>query len=347
MDSKKCIVVFLTEDTAETYDGKPLMLQDALFCPILTWCMRAWLKKGVRRFFVVCDAQYVDDAAACFPEEAAAVAGTEEDYRRDIGEFARGCWIEEVHEAMLPVGSMMLSFRTVAELARLRRAVKEEIVMFHQRTGVKVVDIDNTYIDPRVTIGAGTVLLPGTILRGTTVVGEHCEIGPNAMVEDSRIGDGCVVNASQVYGSELGKEVHVGPFAHIRPNCQVGDRCKVGAFVEIKNAVFGPDTKMSHLTYVGDADVGAGVNFGCGTITSNYDGFRKHRTVIGDNAFIGCNTNLVPPVTVGDGSYIAAGTTVTGDVEPDALAISRVRQENKPGWAKAKRALHKKPEPKD
>ena len=167
MDNKKCIVVFLTEDTAETYDGKPLMLQDALFCPILTWCMRAWLKKGVRRFFVVCAEEYLDEVTACFPPECAAVAGTVEDYQRDIGEFAHGCWIEEVREAMLPVGSMMLSFRTTAELARLQRAVKEEIVMFHQRTGVKVLDIDNTYIDPRVTIGAGTVLLPGTILRGT------------------------------------------------------------------------------------------------------------------------------------------------------------------------------------
>ncbi len=214
--------------------------------------------------------------------------------------------------------------------------------MYHQRTGVKVLDMENTYIDPRVTIGAGTVLLPGTILRGDTVIGEDCVIGPNTMIVDSRIDRCCTVNASQVYESELGKSVHVGPYAHIRPHCRLGDGCKAGAFVEIKNAVFGPGTKMSHLTYVGDADVGSGVNFGCGTITSNYDGFRKHRTVIGDGAFVGCNTNLVPPVTVGAGAYIAAGTTVTRDVEPDALAISRVRQENKAGWARTRRAMHKK-----
>ena len=168
MDSKKCIVVFLTEDQAGTYDGKPLMLQDALFCPILTWCMRAWMKKGVRRFFVVCDSRYVDEVTACFPSDAVAMAGTEEDYKREIGELAHGCWVEEVHEAMLPVGSMMLSFHTVAELVRLQRAVKEEIVMFHQRTGVKVLDMENTYIDPRVTIGPGTVLLPGTIWKEGT-----------------------------------------------------------------------------------------------------------------------------------------------------------------------------------
>lgn len=342
MDNKKCIVVFLTEDTAQTYNGKPLMLQDALFCPILNWCMRAWLQKGVRRFFVVCNSEDLEDAAACFPPEAVAVAGTEEDYQRDIAEFAHGCWIEEIHEAMLPVGSMMLTFRTVKEMVRLQQAVKERIAMYHQSTGVKVLDIANTYIDPRVTIAAGTILLPGTILRGSTVIGANCEIGPNAMITDCEIGDGCVVNASQVNESVLGRDVHVGPFAHIRPHCQVGDGCKVGAYVEIKNAVFGPGTKMSHLTYVGDADVGGGVNFGCGTITSNYDGFRKARTVIGDGAFIGCNTNLVPPVTVGEGAYIAAGTTVTRDVEADALAISRVRQENKPGWARTRREMHKK-----
>ena len=336
---KKCIVVFLTEDSAVTYNGKPLMLQDALFCPVLEWCMRAWTEKGIKRFYVVCDPEYHDEAAACFPEDAACAVGTEDAYRRDVGEFAKGCWIEEVHEAMLPVGSMMLSFRTVPELIRLQQAVKEDIAAYHQNTGVNVLDPDSTYIDPRVTIGAGTMILPGTILRGHTVIGDGCEIGPNAMLIDTVVGDGSVVNASQVYQSVLGKDVHVGPYAHIRPQCQVSDGCKVGAYVEIKNASFGPGTKMSHLTYVGDADIGAGVNFGCGTITSNYDGFRKHRTVVGDNVFIGCNTNLVPPVEVGGGAYIAAGTTVTQDVEADALAIGRVRQENKAGWAKKRREL--------
>jgi len=134
----------------------------------------------------------------------------------------------------------------------------------------------------------------------------------------------------------------VGPYAHIRPKCHIGDKCKVGAFVEIKNARFGEGTKMAHLTYVGDAEVGSKVNFGCGTITSNYDGFRKTKTVIGDNVFVGCNTNLVSPVTVGDGAYIAAGTTVTKNVEPDSLAIGRVRQEQKIGWAKKRRDMHKK-----
>ena len=339
---KKCIVIFLTDDIAQTYDGRPLMLQDALFCPVLNWCMRAWTEKGIGRFFVVCDPEYHEAVTACFPEEAAAAVGTLDTYQRDIEEYARGCWIEEIHEAMLPVGSLMLSFHTVPELARLQQAVKEDIAAYHQNTGVNILDPATTYIDPRVTIGAGTVVLPGTILRGSTVIGENCEIGPNAVVRDCLVGDGSVVNASQVYESRLGRDVHVGPYAHIRPGCDVGDGCKVGAFVEIKNAVFGPGAKLSHLTYVGDADVGGGVNFGCGTITSNYDGFKKHRTVIGENVFVGCNTNLVPPVTVGDGAYIAAGTTVTRDVEPDALAIGRTQQENKPGWAKKRREMHGK-----
>ena len=198
---KKCIVIFLTDDIAQTYDGRPLMLQDALFCPVLNWCMRAWTEKGIGRFFVVCDPEYHEAVTACFPEEAAAAVGTLDTYQRDIEEYARGCWIEEIHEAMLPVGSMMLSFHTVPELARLQQAVKEDIAAYHQNTGVNILDPATTYIDPRVTIGAGTVVLPGTILRGSTVIGENCEIGPNAVVRDCLVGDGSVVNASQVYDS--------------------------------------------------------------------------------------------------------------------------------------------------
>lgn len=336
---QKCIVIFLTEDTVQTYDARPLMLQEVLFCPVLNWCMRSWMEKGIGRFFVVCDSEYHDEVTACFPEGAAAAVGTLDTYESDLAEFAKGCWIDEVHDAMLPVGSMMLSFRSVEELVRLRRAVQEDIALYHQRTRVQIIDPDHTYIDPRVTIAPGVSILPGTILRGRTVIGPNCVIGPNALIEDSVLDEGCVVNASQVYQSALDRDVHVGPYAHIRPKCKIGEGCKIGAFVEIKNAVFGKGTKLSHLTYVGDSDVGSRVNFGCGTITSNYDGFKKYRTVIGDDVFVGCNTNLVPPVTIGDGAYIAAGTTVTRDVEPDSLAIGRVRQEVKSGWAKKQRSL--------
>ena len=184
---KKCIVIFLTGDDAQTYDGKPLMLQDVLFCPVLNWCMRAWMEKGIGRFFVVCHPEHYDQVAACFPAGAVAAVGDPDSYEEELAEFAKGCWIEEVREALLPVGSMMLSFRTVQELIRLQQAVKEDIAAFHLATRVNVLDPDHTYIDPRVTIGAGTTILPGTILRGETVIGENCEIGPNAMIIDCQV----------------------------------------------------------------------------------------------------------------------------------------------------------------
>lgn len=339
---QKCVVVCMTDRVSPTDNQKPLMLQEALFCPVLNWCMRAWMEKGIGRFFVVCHEAYHAQAAACFPAGAEAALGTPEAYQEDLEKFAGGCRIEEAREPLFPVGGTLRPFHSLAELAQLQQAAGEEIAGRHQSAGVTVLDPGHTYIDPRVTIGPGTVLLPGTILRGETVIGANCQIGPNTLIHCCQVGDGCEVNASQAYDSTLGRNVHVGPFAHIRPKCDVGDGCKVGAYVEIKNAVFGQDTKMSHLTYVGDADVGSRVNFGCGTITSNYDGFKKFRTVIGDDVFIGCNTNLVPPVTVGGGAYVAAGTTVSRDVEPDSLAIGRARQENKPGWAKKRREMHGK-----
>ncbi|MBQ9974617.1 MAG: hypothetical protein IJP02_06655, partial [Oscillospiraceae bacterium] len=138
--------------------------------------------------------------------------------------------------------------------------------------------------------------------------------------------------------SEIRDNCQIGPYTHIRPHCVVGEGSKIGAFVQLKNCNLGKGTKMAHLTYVGDSDVGENCNFGCGTVTCNYDGFKKFRTTIGDNVFVGCNTNLVPPVTVGDGAYIAAATTVTGDVPTDAMAIGRSRQQVKEGWAAANRA---------
>jgi bifunctional UDP-N-acetylglucosamine pyrophosphorylase/glucosamine-1-phosphate N-acetyltransferase len=209
--------------------------------------------------------------------------------------------------------------------------------------GVRVIDPETVYVGPNVKVGSGTVLLPGTILRGSTTVGQHCELGPNAMIRDCTIGDRVSVNASQLNESVVESDTTVGPFAYIRPNCHVGSHVKVGDFVELKNSTIGQGTKISHLTYVGDSDVGGGVNFGCGTVTVNYDGHAKFRTTIGDGAFIGCNTNLVAPVKVGDGAYTAAGSTITDDVPPDALAIARSVQTNKRQWAaKRRKKLEKK-----
>ena len=205
------------------------------------------------------------------------------------------------------------------------------------RKGVRVVDPDSVYVGPNVQVGKGTSLLPGAILRGNTVIGENCEIGPNTMIRDCRIGDRVTVNSSQLNESTVESDTTVGPFAYIRPNCHVGSHVKVGDFVELKNSNIGDNTKISHLTYVGDSDVGKHVNFGCGTVTVNYDGDKKFRTVIGDDAFIGCNTNLVAPVHVGPGAYTAAGSTITDDVPGDSLAIARSTQVIKKQWAAKRR----------
>ena len=202
-----------------------------------------------------------------------------------------------------------------------------------QAQGVIMLDPTAVWVEEQVTVGNGTVLLPGTILRGNTVVGENCTIGPNVMLTDTTVENDVIINSAQVEDSILRRGCEIGPYTHIRPHCDVGEECKVGAFVQLKNCTLGKGTKMAHLTYVGDADVGERVNFGCGTITCNYDGVAKHRTVIGNDCFVGCNTNLVAPVTLADGVYTAAGSTVTQDVEADALVIARARQTVKPGWA--------------
>lgn len=208
--------------------------------------------------------------------------------------------------------------------------------------GVRIMDPNTVYVDPTVRVGAGTVLLPGTILRGATAIGQNCEIGPNSMIRDCTVGDGVTVNASQLNESTVDAGAKIGPFAYIRPHCHVGRDVKVGDFVELKNSTIGDGTKISHLTYVGDADVGGHVNFGCGTVTVNYDGASKFRTAIGDHAFIGCNTNLVAPVTVGEGAYTAAGSTITDDVPADSLAIARAQQVVKKQWAAKRRARRSK-----
>ena len=210
------------------------------------------------------------------------------------------------------------------------------------RQGVRVVDPDAVYVGPNVRVGRGTALLPGTILRGATVIGEACEIGPNTMIRDCTVGDRVTVNSSQLNESTVESDTTVGPFAYIRPHCHVGPHVKVGDFVELKNSTIGDGTKISHLTYVGDSDVGAHVNFGCGTVTVNYDGNAKFRTTIGNDAFIGCNTNLVAPVKIGDGAYTAAGSTITDDVPADSLAIARSIQVVKRQWAAKRKQKEKR-----
>lgn len=223
------------------------------------------------------------------------------------------------------------------QLAGVTKVMKQRINEKHMANGVTFVDPENTYIESDVVIGKDTIIEPGCMIQGNTTIGENCRIGYNTKLTNMMIKDGVDIECSVLTDSFVDEGTHVGPFAYVRPNSHIGKNIKVGDFVEVKNATIGDGTKIAHLTYVGDADVGQKVNFGCGTVVVNYDGEKKHRTIIGDNAFIGCNTNLVSPVVVEDNAYTAAGSTITNTVPANSLAIARARQENKENWVLEKR----------
>lgn len=214
-------------------------------------------------------------------------------------------------------------------LAEATSLMRQRINRMHMQNGVTLIDPATTYIDSEVTIGADTVIEPNVSLKGQTVIGEDCFIGANSEVLNSTLGDGVRVTSSNIKDSIMEKASNIGPYSHLRPNSRVGEAVHIGNFVEIKNATIGATTKVGHLTYVGDADLGKNINIGCGTIFVNYDGKNKHRTTVGDNVFIGCNANLIAPLMVEKNAYIAAGSTITKDVPTEAMAIGRVRQENK------------------
>lgn len=217
-------------------------------------------------------------------------------------------------------------------LAEAERIMRKRINEFHMRNGVTIIDPLNTYIGPDVEIGQDTTIYPGSVISGKTVIGTDCQIGPNSEIKDCQVGMNTVIRQSVAHSSMIGSSVNIGPFAHIRPDSNIHDEVKIGNFVEIKKSDFGKGSKASHLSYIGDAEVGSGVNIGCGSITVNYDGKNKYLTKIEDNVFIGCNSNLVAPVTIGRGAYIAAGSTITKDVPADALSIARARQVNKENY---------------
>ncbi|MGE7925247.1 bifunctional UDP-N-acetylglucosamine diphosphorylase/glucosamine-1-phosphate N-acetyltransferase GlmU [Viridibacillus arvi] len=217
-------------------------------------------------------------------------------------------------------------------LSQAEETMRARINEQHMRNGVTIINPNNTYISVDAQIGRDTVIQPGVIIEGASSIGEDCIIGPNSHIQNSRIGNRTTVHSSVVRESIIGEDTAVGPFAHIRPDSDLGDHVKIGNFVEVKKTKIDNGSKVSHLSYLGDAEVGTEVNIGCGTITVNYDGKNKFKTVIEDNAFVGCNSNLVAPVTVGKGSFVAAGSTITKDIPADALAIARSRQENKDNY---------------
>lgn len=218
------------------------------------------------------------------------------------------------------------------QLNEAEKIMQKRINEYHMRNGVTMRNPESVYIEDGVEIGNDTEICQNVTIKSGTKIGSDCVIGSGSMLDRAVIHDGVDVLSSVILESEVDEGTHVGPFAYIRPNCHVGKEVKVGDFVELKNSNIDDGTKISHLTYIGDSDVGKRVNFGCGTVTCNYDGKKKYRTTIGDDCFVGCNTNFVSPINVSDGVYIAAGSTITEDIPENSLSIARARQVNKEGW---------------
>jgi bifunctional UDP-N-acetylglucosamine pyrophosphorylase/glucosamine-1-phosphate N-acetyltransferase len=233
--------------------------------------------------------------------------------------------------------SILMGVNDRLHLAEANQILKDSINRKWMTEGVTIVDPNNTYIGPFVTIGQDTVIEPGTHLLGQTSIGFNCVIGPNARMIDVKVGNDCNIFLTQADVCSIGNNVKIGPFANIRPKSILGDDVKIGNFVEVNRSQLANGVKASHLTYLGDSTVGEETNIGAGTITCNFDGFQKHRTSIGKDAFVGSNSTLVAPLTIGDGTVIGAGSVITDDVPENALALGRARQVTKLEYASLRR----------
>jgi bifunctional UDP-N-acetylglucosamine pyrophosphorylase/glucosamine-1-phosphate N-acetyltransferase len=259
------------------------------------------------------------------------------------GEYYLTDVIEIMKGKNLKVGAVITEFdetrgvNSRAQLAEAEAILRKRINEFHMENGVTLIDPLTTYIGADVVIGNDTIIYPNNTLEGKTILGKGVLLHPNNRIEDSVIEDEVTIASSVILCSKVGKKTTVGPFAYIRPDSVIGEHVKVGDFVEIKKSTIGDGTKISHLTYIGDAEVGEHVNFGCGTVVVNYDGKNKYKTVVEDHAFIGCNTNLVAPVTVHEGAFTAAGSTITENVPKEGLGIARAKQVNKEGWVQKRK----------
>ncbi len=245
---------------------------------------------------------------------------------------------KSVGGVVCPDSDMVLGINSRRQLAEAEALMRRRILYKLMDAGVTVMDPASTFIDADVSIGPDTVIYPYTWLESGSRIGEDCEIGPNVRLSNVQVGDGCHLQFLYGHDCRIGNNITAGPYVHLRPDTVLHDNVKIGNFVEVKNSSVGRGTKLPHLTYIGDSDIGSGVNMGCGCITVNYDGKNKHRTVIGDNAFIGCNTNLIAPVKVGDDCYVGAGSTITKEVPAAALGIARAKQQNIEGWAEKYRS---------
>jgi bifunctional UDP-N-acetylglucosamine pyrophosphorylase/glucosamine-1-phosphate N-acetyltransferase len=223
-----------------------------------------------------------------------------------------------------------------SQLALCEKVIQKRINEKLMLDGVTIIDPDNTYIEEDVTIGSDTIIYPGVTLEGNTIIGEDCIIRGNTRITDSQILDRVYIESSVIESSTVGYDCHIGPYSHLRPDSHLGQNVKIGNFVEVKKATIMDNSKAGHLAYIGDAQVGKCVNVGCGVIFVNYNGREKFKTIVGDHAFLGSNSNLVAPVLIKDWGYIAAGSTITKDVEEGDLSIARAHQVNKEGWVEKK-----------
>ncbi|WP_101772543.1 bifunctional UDP-N-acetylglucosamine diphosphorylase/glucosamine-1-phosphate N-acetyltransferase GlmU [Peptostreptococcus faecalis] len=231
----------------------------------------------------------------------------------------------------------LMGVNSRVQLSNAEKIMRRKINEAHMENGVTIIDVDSTYIDKDVEIGNDTVIMPGCMITKKSKIGSSCTIGPDTTIENSTVGDDTTIKKSEILDSEVGSNTKVGPFAYLRPQSQVGNNCKIGDFVEVKKAKIGDGSKASHLSYIGDAEVGKNVNIGCGVVFVNYDGKNKFKSIVKDNAFIGSNSNLIAPVVIEEDAYIATGSTITDDVPQGNLAIARQRQVLKPGWVENKR----------
>lgn len=255
------------------------------------------------------------------------------------GEYYLTDTIEIMRNDGLKVGAFngakideLMGVNSRVELSKAEEIMRKRINEAHMVNGVTIIDTNSTYIESDVEIGNDTIVYPGVMLKGNTKIGNNCIIEMNSSIENSTIGDNTEIKNSTIVNSTIGENTTVGPYAYLRPKSNIGNNVKIGDFVEVKNATIGDNSKASHLSYIGDAEVGKNVNIGCGVVFVNYDGKNKFKSIIKDNAFIGSNSNLVAPVTVEEKGYIATGSTITENVPEKALAIARERQTNKLGW---------------
>lgn len=330
-ENSKCAATVLTAKMPDaTGYGRIIREEDDTFKKIVEEKDATELEKKIRE---------VNAGAYCF--DVRKLFGALEKVKNDNaqGEYYLPDVLTILKDAGEKVGAFTAEYadETLGINSRVQLAAADRIFRMKKNhelmdAGVTIIDPNTTFIDYDTQIGQDTIIYPNTYIEGKTVIGEDCAIGPNIRFTDMKVGNKVTAQFSYCHEAEICDGVTLGPYVHIRPGTTIGENVKIGNFVEIKNSSVGEGSKLPHLQYIGDTDMGSGVNIGCGSVTCNYDGKQKFRTTIGDNAFIGCNTNLVAPVTVEEGAYIAAGSTITKDVPKDNLAVARARQTNISVW---------------